>query len=69
MSRATRRLRSFAATLAVLPSMALIPQLHCLSLAPARLDRCPRGFTGHVAVPNGSVRDRDVFYVGFPIYA
>jgi hypothetical protein len=30
-------------------------QLHCISLAPARLDRYPRGFTGHVAHPSRSI--------------
>ena len=29
--------------------------LHCISLAPARLDRCPCGFTGHVALPIRSI--------------
>ena len=28
---------------------------HCISLAPARLDRYPRGFTGHVAHPGCSI--------------
>jgi len=28
----------------------------CISLAPARLDRYPRGFTGHVAQPNRSIQ-------------
>ena len=30
--------------------------LHCISLAPARLDRYPRGFTGHVARPTRSIQ-------------
>jgi hypothetical protein len=29
--------------------------LHCISLAPARLDRYLRGFTGHVAPPIRSI--------------
>ena len=32
--------------------------LHCISLAPARLDRYPRGFTGHVAHPGRSIREQ-----------
>jgi len=28
----------------------------CISLVPTRLDRCPRGFTGHVAHPSRSIR-------------
>ena len=31
------------------------PRLHCISLAPARLDGYPRGFTGHVAHPSRSI--------------
>jgi hypothetical protein len=27
----------------------------CISLVPTRLDRCPRGFTGHVAHPSRSI--------------
>ena len=30
----------------------------CISLAPARLDRYPRGFTGHVARPSHSIVPR-----------
>lgn len=30
-------------------------KLHCISLAPARLDRYPRGFTGHIADPISSI--------------
>jgi hypothetical protein len=30
-------------------------QQRCISLAPARLDRFPRGFTGHVAHPVRSI--------------
>ena len=33
--------------------------LHCISLAPARLDRYPRGFTGHVADPSRSIHSRE----------
>src|SRR5438093_9198441 len=29
--------------------------LHCISLTPARLDRYPRGLTGHVAHPSRSI--------------
>ena len=34
--------------------------LHCISLAPARLDRYPRGFTGHVAHPSRSIVSRSL---------
>jgi len=33
------------------------PRLH--SLAPARLDRYPRGFTGHVAHPSRSIQTKN----------
>ena len=35
-------------------------QLHCISLAPARLDRYPRGVTGHVAHPVSSIVSRSL---------
>ena len=51
------------------PALSLLPSslyllcrssrsLHCISLAPARLDRYPRGFTGHVARPSRSIQRR-----------
>ena len=43
--------------------MSLSQTLHCISLAPARLDRYPRGFTGHVAHPGRSIRP-----LGLPIH-
>ena len=60
--------------LAPFPTRSLLPSqfyllcrfsqtLHCISLAPARLDRYPRGFTGHVAHPGRSIRP-----LGLPIY-
>jgi hypothetical protein len=35
--------------------MSLIPQLHCISAAPAAFDRYPCGLTGHVADPISSI--------------
>ena len=32
----------------------------CISAAPARLDRYPRGFTGHVARPGPSIETRSL---------
>src|SRR6266480_5214050 len=34
--------------------------LHCISLTPARLDRYPRGLTGHVAHPGRSIVSRSL---------
>jgi hypothetical protein len=34
---------------------AKVAKMVCISLAPARLDRFPRGFTGHVAHPSRSI--------------
>src|SRR6202045_5371688 len=44
-----------------LPSRLLRPcrspqSLHCISAAPAALDRYPRGFSGHVAHPSRSIQ-------------
>jgi len=35
----------------------------CISLTPARLDRYPRGFTGHVAHPSRSIHSRTESFV------
>src|SRR5262249_28937853 len=37
---------------------AKVAKMVCISLAPARLDRFPRGFTGHVAHPSRSIETR-----------
>jgi hypothetical protein len=56
-SLASPRLRSLAASLTV-PRLRdrSSRSLHCISLTPARLDRYPRGFTGHVAHPGRSIQ-------------
>src|SRR5262249_58637429 len=55
-----------------------VAKMVCISLAPARLDRFPRRFTGHVAHPSRSIENRSrprllaatrrgfAFYVAFP---
>jgi hypothetical protein len=39
---------------------AKVAKMVCISLAPARLDRYPRGFTGHVADPVSSIVSRSL---------
>jgi hypothetical protein len=47
--------------LSVCPSMSLDSRrLHCISAAPAALDRYPRGVTGHVAYPVRSIREQAI---------